>query len=338
MKKPATTIFLLIFILFSGCIDENIQTAPAIQTFGRVNLHLYKDQAVKIVRMGLTDENSLIRMHAIEVTASTNTQELMPLVLKLAKDPAVPVRFAAAVAMGDISYRPSEFALREMLRDPDENVWIAAAYGLMKLGHRNLEEKIYQALESRDQTARANAALLLGKLGDKRALNALYKIINNPESKDMVRMQAIESIARLGDERVYERLWAMLISKFVDDRIMGVRAMGELGTKDARNAIKTLLYNSEDSPGDDILEVRLSAAEQLGRLGSRAGEGEVLDYFSKVSGNLSSLRSSSTNHLAIMAIGRIESSRLRAYLPKLLSNPNKDLKLVTAQSLLLSVR
>ena len=66
----------------------------------------------------------------------------------------------------------------------------------------------------------------------------------------------------------------MLISSFADDRVMGIRGMGALGTADAKNAIITML-------DDDILEVRLVAAEQLGKLNDNLGEPEVQDVFHK---------------------------------------------------------
>lgn len=336
MKKIlATIIFFSVFFVF-GCVENGVLTGSGGENHG-TNLARYEKQAIEIVRMGLMDENDLIRSHAIEVAASTNTKQLLPKVLKLTNDQSVPVRFAAAVAMGDTRFSASEYLLKNMLSDKDENVRIAASYSLMKLGHKNLEGSIFKALQSQNQTVRANAAMLLGKLGNKRAIDTLYKVLNDPESGNMARIQAVESIARLGEEGIYQRLWAMLISKYADDRIMGIRAMGALGTTDAKNSIMKFLYNDKENPGDEDVNVRLCAAEELGKLGIRAGKGEVADYFSKVSYNLNGLSSSWTNHLAIMAIGRIGGSELERYLPKLLSNPNKDLKLVAAQSLLLLV-
>jgi HEAT repeat protein len=334
-KKLAAAIFFCIFFGL-GCTEEGAFISPGTDN-SSVDLTRYKKQAIEVVRMGLMDENPLIQNHAIEVAATTNTTQLLPTVLKLMDDQSVPVRFAAAVAMGDTRFRPSEYSLKRLMSDKDENVRIAAYYSLTKLGHKNLEDSILNSLQSSNQTVRANAAMLLGKLGDKRVLDALYSALNDPKSSNIVRIQALESIAKLGDERLYQRIWAMLISKYTDDRIMGIRAMGGLGTRDAKNAITTLLYNNEDNPGDQALDVRLCAAEELGKLGDYTGEKEVLGYFSSLPTNLSALPSSRTNHLAIMAIGRIQSRQLGRYLPKILSNPNKDLKLAAAQSVLLIV-
>ena len=76
----------------------------------------------------------------------------------------------------------------------------------------------------------------------------------------MVVLQAAEAIAMLRDHRIYPKLWTRLISAYADDRVIGIRAMGALGTDEAKNAIVTML-------DDPVPEVRLAAAEQLGRLG-----------------------------------------------------------------------
>ena len=138
---------------------------------------------------------------------------------------------------------------------------------------------------------------------------------------------AAEAIARLGDESIYPKLWAMLISTYADDRVSGIRAMGALGTMPARNAIITLL-------DDRIVEVRLAAAEQLGAMGDTAGEPEVLDFF--VGKSVSDAeRTNRAKALAAMAIGRIKTPALTKYLPNLLNSDSKGVRLTAAKAVLL---
>ena len=337
MKKIVIAAFTVGLILIIGCGEKQVKTPTEIPIIQSA-LQPYREQALEIVRLSLMHEDALLRNHAVEVVALTKTKEMMPIVMKLTKDPMVPVRFAAAMAMGDVRYTAAEYALKRMLKDEDENVRIAAAYSLMKLGIGSYQDKPLAALASKNQTICANAALLIGKSGDKTAIGALYKMINDQKTSDMARIQAAESLAMLGDERMYQGLWAMLISKYADDRIMGIRGMGAIGTLDAKNAIMTLLYHDEENPGDEILEVRLCAAEQLARLGSKYGKGEVVDYFRSVSHSINVLPPNRANQFAIMAIGRINIAELNGYLPNLLANPNKSMQLVAAQSLLFVVR
>jgi len=187
---------------------------------------------------------------------------------------------------------------------------------------------IYGAVKSNDQTVRANAALLLGKLGDKKALDVLYLMMQDSGSDDRVVYQAEESIAMLGDAGIYPKLWPLLISKFLDDRLTGVRAMCALSTAEAKNAILTMLYDEEP-------EVRLLAAERLGVLGDLSGQLEVLDFLNKAGIQADIKANENRNVLAALAIGRIGTPGLTKFLPSLLKNDSKAVRLGAAQSVLM---
>lgn len=283
-------------------------------------------QAGLIVREGLADADPRIRANAVEVVAATGRIELMPKVQRLLKDEFVPVRFAAVLAVGDTEYRIAKDSVERLLKDPDENIKIAAAYSLSKLGNGEKLGIILDAVTSKDQTVRANAAVLLGKSGDKSAVESLYRALRDENSDDKVRLQAAEAIARLGDEQIYPRLWTMLISVYADDRVMGIRAMGALGTTQAKNALITML-------DDGVLEVRLAAAEQLGMLKDTAGEPEVLDVFGE---NLTARMDAEGRErvyvLTALAIGRIGTASLTRFLPQLLENESKLVRIAAARA------
>jgi len=144
----------------------------------------------------------------------------------------------------------------------------------------------------------------------------------------MVIMQAAEAIAMLGDQRIYRKLWTGLISKYADDRVIGVRAMGALGTDEAKNAIITLL-------DDPVPEVRLAAAEQLGKLGESGGEDEVLAVLEKnLMADMDAQGQQRTKTLAALAIGEIGTDRLARYLPQLLQDPSRIVRLAAAKAVL----
>jgi len=284
--------------------------------------------AARIIQEAISDENPLVRVNAIEVVAEAKQVRLMPKVQRLLKDDFVPVRFAAALAVGDMEYGLAESSVRRLLEDEDENVKIAAAYALTKLGTLDGLTVICQAITSRDQNVRANAALLLGKSGNKSALKFLYWALQNENSDDKVRFQAAEAIAMLGDERIYPKLWSMLISAYADDRVVGVRAMGALGTTEAKNSLITML-------DDDVLEVRLAAAEQLGMHGNTTGEAEVLDVFAKnqtASQDKESLER--INVLTAIAIGEVGTAPLVKFLPRLLADESKFVRIAAAKAVL----
>ena len=314
---------LLIFLFFlSGGCGNSFEGVVLENTGGLSN------RAIEILEEGLSDPDAQIRVNSIEVVVSTGQRRLMPKVEKLLKDDFMPVRFAAALAVGDLEYSLAAESVRELLDDSDENIQIAAAYSLDKLGYGDGFVKVSKAVRSDDQVVCANAALLLGKMGDKRGLKPLYELLKDEESDDRVLLQGMESIARLGDEGIYERIWAKLISVYADDRVMGVRSMGALGTKDSKNDLIRML-------DDDVLEVRLAAAEQLGKLGYVTGEPEVADVFRKhLYRGYDKRGRERVMVLTGLAIGEICSESLRRYLPVLLSDESKLVRLAASKAVL----
>jgi len=315
--------FAFLVFMVSGCNESLQRTTVPLNT---TSIDELTPEAVRIIREGLADDNPQIRASAIEAAAAAKRVELMPQVQRLLKDEFVPVRFSAALAIGDIGYHLAKSEVAQSLKDQNENVRIAAAYAMAKLGSSDSPELLRKAIASSDQTVRANAAALLGRSGDKSALKPLDWAMRDKDSSDKVRFQAAEAIAMLGDERIYPKLWTMLISAYADDRVIGVRAMGALGTAQAKNALITML-------GDDILEVRLAAAERLGMLGNSTGEPEVLDVFTKnLTAGLDKGGLERVNVLTALAIGRIGTDALTKFLPQLLKDESKLVRIAAARA------
>jgi HEAT repeat protein len=308
-----------------GC---NRPPVPAITDYGPDISDSQQVRAFKILRDGLTDPEPLIRVHAIEAVVATRRQRLMPTVQRLLTDPSMPVRFAAAVAVGDLKYSIARNSVSLALRDSDHNVVIAASYAMGRLGDTEYFEVVRKALLSSDQTVRANAAFLLGNSGDPKSIELLKKAQRDRTSVDKVRFQALEARAELGDPTVLKKLWAMVYG-YSEDRMIGVRAMGALGTPKARDILITKL-------DDELLEVRLAAAEQLGKLGDKSGESEVLDVFEEdLLADLEQRAGERTKVLTAMAIGRICTPVLTKYLPGLMKDESKSVRVAAAKAVLL---
>ncbi|HUT29131.1 MAG TPA: HEAT repeat domain-containing protein [Sedimentisphaerales bacterium] len=286
-------------------------------------------QARGILKAALEEQDPVSRVNAIEVVAATRQIRMMPAVEGMLRDNAVPVRFAACLAVGDVQYSLAEKQVAPLLNDMNQNVRIAAAYAMYRLGQTGTYDIVLKAVASPDQTLRANAAMLLGKAKDKTALKYLWWTLGREDSDFKVRFQAAESIAMLGDERIFPKLWATVLSAYADDRIMGIRGMGALATAKAKEVLITKL-------DDDALDVRLAAAEQLGILGDNTGEPEVHDVFTKnLTAGLRGPELERTRTLAAMAIGRIASPRLTAMLPQLLKDPSPAVRIAAAKAVLL---
>jgi HEAT repeat protein len=309
-----------------GCNKPLIKPAPRERNVPDLNEP--RSEAIRILQAGLADSDPMVRANAIEAVAATRQVKLIPRVQRLINDEFVPVRFTVALAIGDMEYRLGANSIRQLLKDKDINVKIAASYAMARLGASEYLEVLRKAILNNDQTVRANAAFLLGKSGNKTALKLLYWAMRNKDSDDKVVYNAAESIARLGDEQIYPKLWSMLISAYADVRVTGVKAMGALGNAEAKDALTTML-------GDEVLEVRLAAAEQLGMLKEPVGEPVVLDVFTKnLTAGLDKKSCERINVLTAMAIGQIRTVSLTKFLPELLKDESKFVRIAAAKAVL----
>ena len=321
---------ILALIAFIGCeTNSEKQQTAGVSTDNSANNAL-KAEATKIILEGLSSSNPQVRVNAIEMAAATNNQQLMTGVQRLTKDEIVLIKFAAAVAIGDAKYSAGKNDVAQLLKDSDENVRLAADYTIVMLGgSKSYTQQIRAALTRNDQQVRANAAFLLGKIGDKNVLPLLYHLIQDEASDDRVRLNAIEAIARLGDEKIYQKLWATLISAYADDRVFGIRAMGALGTSRAKDSLLTMLK-------DDLPEVRLVAAEQLGYLGDTEGEKTVANALTHdISTATDQEAKARIQTLAAMAIGQIRTPTLKKFLPELLKSDSQFARIAAAKAVFL---
>jgi HEAT repeat protein len=330
IKPFATFVFITYALLCLGCREtlktRNDWLAPAPSPAPADSL---LPEATRIILDALADPDPLTRVNAVEVVAITKRSILIPKVQKLLKDDYVPVRFAAILAIGDLEYSLAKKPVTALLRDNNENVRMAALYTLYKLGSAESIQQLRKAIAADDQTVRANAALLLGKSGDKSELTTkvLWWTLRRPDSGDMVRFQTAEALAMLGDERIYPKLWPMLISAYADDRVMGIKAMGALKTLQARDALATML-------DDNVVEVRLAAAEQLGgTFKDPLGQPVVLDVLKKnLAAPLEPQARDRINIRTVLAIGRIGTPSLTAFLPTFLKDPSKNVRMAAAMA------
>jgi HEAT repeat protein len=320
------TPLVVIISIFSGCEQQTSQSLDTSSVSISKSLAPLDAQATQLVREALINNSPLVRTNAIEVVSVGRRVDLMPIVVALVNDDFAPVKFALALAVGKLRYYGGKKAIKKLLHDQDQNVKIAAAFALTMLRDGDYTRLLKEAIRSNDNKVRANAALLLGLLGKKDALDDLYRALRAQDSDDKVRFQAVESIAMLGDEKIYPKLWAMLLSAYVEDRLVGIRAMGALRTPQARNAIITML-------DDELLEVRLVAAQQLGNLGQTEGEYEVLKFLKNPTTQDDSQAIERRNVLAALAIARIGTLRLVNFLPKLLKNESIVVRLAAAEAI-----
>jgi HEAT repeat protein len=308
-----------------GCNDSS---PSLLGDYYVTNVASARSEAKYVIDQALADEDPVARVNAIEVVGTTGRVDFMPKVQRLLQDPAAPVRFAAALAVGDLRYAPAKGALAPLLKDKDSNVIVAASYAMGRLGAEEYYRVVTEGTESKDQTVRANAVLLLGKTGDHKYLSVVKAAQEDRFSSDKVRFQALDARARLGDEEVLQRLWAVVYSAYANDRALGIRAMGALGTAKAKEILMSKL-------DDTVPEIRVVAAEELGRLGETAGERQVLEAFEQSLTSTSSMEKQDVERIHVLvalAIGQIRTSALTKHLPQLLKNDSKYVRIAAAKA------
>jgi HEAT repeat protein len=203
---------------------------------------------------------------------------------------------------------------------------------MFKLGNDKYFDRIKEAVRSQDMTLRANAVVLLGSSKKKDVLELLYWAKDDQQSDDKVRYQAAEGIAKLGDETIFPKLWTMVISAYPDVRVMGLSSMGALGTRKAQDVLLTKL-------DDEVVEVRLVAAEQLGLLKDSTGVPEVRGVFEQnLTLNMDQESRSRVLILTAMAIGNIKDNQLKGYLPALLEDKNPFVKIAASKAIFASLK
>ncbi len=310
-------------VLMIGCEEELVKTSP------NGNIYKMRAEAVRVVRNGLKDENPMLRAKAVEVVADAELNEVMDEVVKLIRDEFVPVRFAAAVASGDMKYKPANKVLTEMLeRAKDENDRMAAEYALYKIGEKKRIDILTEMVKSTKQAVRANAVYLLSKTEDKEYLTIVEWAQQDWNSDEKVKLAAMEARARLGDDAVLRRLWALLFSGYDDDRIFAAGALGLMGTRRARDVLFTKL-------DDDDLKVRIAVAGELGKWGEFEGMDEVVKVLrDDVAVAMNDEANERVKVLAALAIGSVCVEDLEEYLSELLRDESKIVRLAAAKAVL----
>jgi HEAT repeat protein len=272
----------------------------------------------------------IIRTHAIESIrlALPKDADARAILIEGLFDSSWIVRFASAMAAGELRVKEAKPRLDEMVNDPNRNVKVAVRFALHRLGDVRHSHDFEKTAQDPSARVRSNTALALGLLEEPSALNVLRSMQRDPDRN--VRLQVAEAMWRLGSQQGYETLVAASISKYVDDQMVVFLAMAGPRDTRARNAIRAGLtqYTRSATPETKLLlqQVELVAARALGQLGSDEGYGVAL----KATENPDKRQRA----LAALALGAIGRSDAQAALANLLKDQDTDVRLSAATAVL----
>jgi HEAT repeat protein len=227
------------------------------------------------------------------------------------------VRYAAALAAGEMRLTEADRTLLKMADDPDKTVQVAVRFALHRLRDTRRSHDLEKFAKDRDVSVRADTAMVLGMLGEPSAIRILRDMQFDRDAS--VRVQVAEAMWRLGDTDGREQLVAATFSHYVDDQAVAYLALAEPRDPQVLPHIRPGLISPYN-------QIALIAARAAGMLGSDAG------YTLAAEGTKSSDAVQRT--LAAFALGAIGRTDSQEILGKLLADPDPDVRLAAATAVL----
>lgn len=261
-----------------------------------------QQKTMQVLMAALRDDDAAQRCHALESLALLDRLGVGKEVRKSLNDSSPAVRFAAAVALGDMQYHAAQPSLKRLLRDDSVMVQLAAAYGLEKLGDDRFENWYDGVLNSDHAPLAGQACLLLGKLGNteirRYSREKLWRALRKKGQAPSVRLQAAEALARLGDETILPQLAVFAGSPYGDDRMIAASGLDALSGAEAYAALVVLAEDSQ-------IEVRLAAIAALAEKAEKSDVEVARHALAYKDAEGDPLVTTRVRGLALLALGKV---------------------------------
>ena len=230
--------------------------------------HVARARALSALHRAAGDADKFTRAEAIEAMVAVRGSAAGQVYVSALDDAAPNVRFAAAVAVGDLRYAPVLPRLLEMAEyktpraERQLTVYCGVIYALHRLGRTDHTGQLGGLLFHEGPVVRASAAMVLGRMGERSGVGPL-KTLYGDEQDVTVRLQTLESLARLGDERAMIELESHARKPFLLEKLVALRAMGEIGSDRAALVLRNIVNSHHEPP-----QARVLAAGSLARIGT----------------------------------------------------------------------
>jgi HEAT repeat protein len=278
---------------------------------------LLREAAARQIAQSERSDIDVTRAHAVEAHQEARDAGAGRAILRGLSDSSDVVRFASAMAAGQVRLADARPQLMKMLEDRSPNVQVAVRFALHKLGETRFTHDLEQLAFNTDPAVRANAALAIGLIGHPSGLNVLQGMQKDPNV--MVRFQVAESRWRLGDMQGARDLVTGTVSRYADDQLVSYVSLA--APRDAR-----MLEHVRGGLVSGFPEVALAAARAAGQLGSDEGYGVALQYYKSTDPR--------QRALAALAFGAIARRDAQPYLGELLKDREEEVRLAAATAIL----
>ncbi len=343
LARTAAWTFAVVTVVLGGCIPSSKQ--------GGVDHTLALIDARTELRQAADGKDPVTRTHAIEALAQIEGVQAGGIFKQALGDEMPTVRFAAAMAIGDVKYKPALETLLAMAKDkkaePDRRVFCAVIYALHQLGNYDYAGELGTLLFDKEWEVRANAAMAMGKMGESSAIAPL-KTLQGDEKNPTVELQLVESLALLGDEKSAGLLEAYTKRPFLDDRLVAIAAMVKVRSARGPHVMRRLLRRTR--PTRERPRVRVAAAGAMSEFGYFDQEG--YDLCIKAAGDptavmrryygtydkINPVEIHSLQRLAAMSLGSMRRSEAVTVLHPLLKSSDGSVRIAAAMSILKILR
>ena len=231
----------------------------------------------RVFRIALQDSDPTVRRLAIEGLGEDTESDLLgPLIDLLRNDDHVEVRAAAAAALGnfvragELDERDSALAMRaeqvllETLREPDEPITVQsrALESIAYSGEAGMRQLIEDAYYSPHEMVRVSALVAMGRSADVHWRTYARAELQSPSPA--MRAEAARTCGELEARSALNDLLELLVDDSQPVRLAAIFALGRVGGKAAREALRAI--SSEGEPieaeaADEALDELLLAAE-----------------------------------------------------------------------------
>jgi hypothetical protein len=232
----------------------------------------------RILRIALQDSDAQVRRKAIEGLWEETEQDLLgPLIGALRRDEDEGVRAAAAAALGHfvlageldeldaaLAMR-AEQALLEILRNSAEPLLVQsrALESIAYSGETGIRQLIEDAYYSPHEALRVSALVAMGRSADAHWRGYVRAELQSPEVA--MRTEAARACGELEAVSAVQELMHLLVDEAQPVRLAAIFALGRIGGKEAREALRLISAEGEQveaEAADEALEEMLFFNEE----------------------------------------------------------------------------
>jgi HEAT repeat protein len=268
------------------------QQAAVVEALGAIP----DERVLKSLSRALRSPDHVVCLAAIGALTNTGGPNVATDLAKMLKHNDHRIRTAAIEALGKFDSQNIANDLRALLRDQMWDVRSAAASALSKVKEPATVDALTAVLKDKSTDVRVSAASSLGRIGDPRAIGPLVLALKDSESdvrrmaagaltqidtkwaeSDAARKLAPELRTALGSEDwAVRRAAAYVLQQLGEGHIAGSEHPNAEMATPARRRKQAVLTVFMDLLKDADADLRLAAAETLGRLGDGRARSQLM--------------------------------------------------------------